>query len=487
MKIVQGNSADTIRRVVKDYIDFVGKSYGPAGQSVLIQDEHKLRAGDDGKIISESYELENEFDNAVIKYIKEVTAKTDSRVGDGTTTAALIMGGIVEEVGKLNANLLTAKNPYTYALEIKKGIKEAVDHVKKATKPIKDKKELYEIALNSSNDEELATLISETIFSVGKDGVVSVQDSSTARTFSEVTDGMEIEKGYVSPYFINETNDKVALKNSSILLVNKKLESFKELIPFLKEATTSNKALTIIADGFSEDVIMNFVISKAQNIFKPLLIENPAYGEQKLEFLKDLAAVCDAEVIDPKSGIDFNSLPAIMGTLGMITSITATKTNTIITNSGNKKDIADRITQLKAINATTNYEKDKIARRIAALVGGVAVIKVGANTQNEQETTKLKVEDAVNATRLAFKNGIIRGGGKTLNDINTSSEILNNALKAPRLKLEQNGKEFLDDKVYDPADVLIAAIESGASIGLGLIQMSGIIATKREKKTEPIY
>lgn len=492
MRIVHPNASTRIKKVVADYVNFVSKSYGPAGKSVLIQEEHRLRAVDDGKIISDRYELEDETDNAVVGYIKEATAKTDSRVGDGTTTAAIIMGAIVAEALE-EGNLYDKKNPQKHVKGIQDGVKEAITQIKKASKVVKTEEELYDIALNSSNDEELAEVISSTVFSVGKDGIVAVQDSQTAMTIVEKVDGMEIEKGYASPYLINEGQDKVHLKNPYILLANKKLESFQtEVFPLydklVKEARASKtevRGIVIIADGFSEDVILNTVVGKSTGYIRPLLIENPAFGEHKLEFLKDLQAVCGGSVLDPKLGESVGNVT--LESLGSVKSIVSTKTNTILINSGNKKAIAERVETLKTKDATTDYEKDKILRRIAALQGGIAVIKVGANTSNEQETKKLKVEDAVNATRLAFKNGSVRGGGVTLDAITTSSEVLNKALKAPRLKLIENGEEFLDDKVYDPVDVLIAALESGASIALGLIQISGIIATKREKKEDKAY
>lgn len=481
MRLVYPNSRERIRSVVSDCVKFVAKSYGPAGEKVLIQDEHRIRSVDDGKIILENYELENESDNAVIKYIKEATAKTDSRVGDGTTTSAILMGAIVEEVLGKNKNVLAVQNPHGYLEEVRRGAIEAVNLIRKSAKPVKDKKELYEVALNASNSEEIATLISETLFAIGKDGVISIQDSHTERTIVETKDGLELEKGYASPYLINK-DTKVVMDNPHVLLVNKKLDSFKEMIPLL--TTIKGEQIFIIADGFSEEVIMNMVVGRSQGLIKPLLVENPAYGDQKIELLKDLEAITGAYILEPKIGFKIEELRR--ENLGSLDSVIAEKNTTTLL--GGKKPTA-RIKELKdqLSLSTTDYEKDKLVRRIAALSGGVSVIKVGANTTNEQETKRLKVEDAINATRHAYRTGIVRGAGKTLSSIETSSEILNKALKAPRSKLEENGKEFLDDKVFDPADVVIAALESAVSIGCGLIEMSGIIYTKREKKQNPEY
>lgn len=485
MKIVN-KDVGVVSYVVRNFVDLLAKTYGPAGKSVLIQDGMDIRAVDDGKQVAKHYELHDEFENAVIGYIREATEKTDSRVGDGTTTSAILMGAIVDEVVKENPLLMT--NPHGALLELQNGVKEAVEQITKLAKPVKDKKELYRVALNSYNNDEVAKLIADTLFEVGPDGVISVEDSPTTKTEVEVVPGMELDKGYLTPYLINQGNDKVVLKNARVFLLNKRLDSLKELVPVLKEMIgAGQKEFLIVAEGFGEEVVAACIMNKIQGHARPLLVENPAYGDKKLELLKDLACVTGATIVDPK----VNKLENFtLDQLGLAGTVTAKKDSTVIANGGGKiSDIGSRVEELKTEleKVSSEYDKSRLSKRVASLLGGVAVLRVGANTENEQKTKKLKAEDSVNATKIAFKDGIVPGAGRTFEKIKTTSEVLNKALQAPRKRLEENGKEFLDDKVFDPAGVLIAALESAVSIACGLIKVGGIIATKREEEKNLHY
>lgn len=481
MKIVSPNANELVREVVKDFVDFVGVTYGPAGRKVLIQSALSVRAVDDGKLVAEDYELRDETRNAIAMYIKEALSKTDSRVGDGTTTAAILTGAIVQAI--FNDNKLLERNPALEVPKLQEALKEAVKQIEKGSKPVKTKEELYKVAYNSYNNEEIAKIISDTLFEIGKDGIISVEDSATVKTECEIVQGTEIPRGYMSPYLINDT-DKVVLKDALVLLANKKLDSIKDFVPFFQKFGPSGKKdILIIAEGFGDEVVGSFVMSKIQGIIRPLLVENPMFGEHRLDFLKDISAVCGGEIIDEKTGIDLKTLT--LESLGNASQVVAKKDSTILTGGkGKKTDINTQVAALKARLESSNnvFEKDKLSKRIAVLTGGIAVLKIGADTENEQKTKKLKVEDAVNAAKVAFKNGVGEGGGRTYERIKTSSEVLNQALKAPRQKLIENGEEFLDDKVVDPTSVLIAALESAVSIASGLVTMGGVIAQKREKK-----
>lgn len=484
MKIVSPNASELVREVVRDFVNFVGTTYGPVGKKVLIQNNFSVKAVDDGKLVAEEYELKDESKNAIASYIKEALSKTDARVGDGTTTAAILTGAIVE--GILTGNALTERSPEDIAL-LQSAALEAVKQIEKLSKPVKTKEELYKVAFNSYNNEEVAKLVADTVFEVGKDGVVSVEDSPTVKTECEIVQGTEIKKGYASPYFIND-GDKVTLKNPRILLANKRLESLKELVPLLQKVVASgNKSLVLIAEGFSDEVIGSLVMSKIQGILQPLIIENPMFGEHRIDFLEDVASVCGAIILDDKTGITLATIT--LDDLGEAQSLVAKKDSTVLTGGKGKKSVLNaQISKLrKRLELSTNaFEKDTLSKRIAVLAGGVAVLKIGADTENEQKTKKLKVDDAVSAAKVAFKNGVVEGGGRTYEKLKTSSPVLNEALKAPRKKLEENGKEFLDDKVVDPTDVLIAALESAVSIATGLVTLGGVIATKREKKRDDI-
>lgn len=483
MKIVRNHYSGGVREIVREFVDFLSPTYGPAGRKVLIQDGYNITSADDGKTAAQHYELENEVDNAVVMYVKEAMNKTDSRVGDGTTTSAIILGALVAEASKLNSNPLVATNPHGIIQDIRRGAEEAVKQIKKASKDIKTKEELYEVAYNSYNNEEIAKVISDTLFSIGKDGAISIEDSPTAKTECEVVEGMELAKGYASPYFVDE-GDRISLKDPVVLLANGKVELFRELIPLLQTLVKEGKKdILIIAEAFSDEVVKNLLMAKIHGGLKPLLVENPAYGDKKLELLKDMVVICGGKIVDDKTDIKI-----AYENLGKLTSAVSKKDSTILVGEGKKSDINKRIEKLRdELTKANEFEKVGIEKRIASLAGGVAILKVGANTENEQKTKKLKVEDSVNATKVAFRDGIVRGGGRTFESIKTSSEILNTALKAPRKMLEMNGKEFLDEKVYDPTQVLIAALESGVSIACGLLEIEGIIATKREKQEKIQY
>ncbi len=486
MKITHTNPLSTISRAVDKYLDLITPTYGPAGKKVLIaHNEYAMKAVDDGFEASKEFELENEFENAVVQYIKEATRKTNERAGDGTTTAGILMGAIFKETLGTDENVLKTlkKNYHKEVKEIEQGIKEAIAYIKSKAKDIKTKEELYNIAYNSYNNEEIATLISNTIYKIGENGLLAIGDSQTAQTQLEMVEGLELEKGYASPYFINSEKEECILSEVSILLFKQKVESFKEILPLLGKVKDHNKRLVLIADGFTEDVINNLILTKLQGLLTPVLIETPGFGEAKSENLRNIKVITGATIIDTEIikvedvTIDF---------LGSAKKLVSTKDKTsIISGRGDKTAIKLRAQQLQdKLETASKYDMDAINKHIAILQGGMALIKIGANTENEQKAIKAKVEDSVNATKLAFKDGIVKGGGKTYTDIKTSSAILNKALKAPFNQLVENGAEYLDEKVTDPAGVLIAALETGGSIACGLLEIGGIITTKREEKKE---
>lgn len=486
IKLIKHDPLKLIAGVTKKYVDFLAPTYGPAGKKILIQEnEFSIKAVDDGYEASKAFEMEGELENAIAEYIKESSAKTNSRVGDGTTTGGVIAGSIVAQVLKDLDDPMKDKVFKREEIEVQKAAKEAVAKIKELAKKVETKEELYAIAYNSFNDAQIAKLISETIFDIGKDGVLTIEDSKGFETTVEKTQGLELEKGYVSPYLVNNDRQENIIKASSLLLINKRVDSFVEIAPFLKKMFDAKIVnFTIIAEGFSEDCVNNIVVRRIQGMWNANLVETPGFGENKLELLKDIAAVTGAQVIDPKN----NPLDkAELDVLGNAESVVSSRTKTtIIGGKGTPEAIKMRLDAIKLYleASTTEYDKERFTRRLAAITGGIAIIKVGGNTENEQKSIKAKVEDAVNATRIAYQDGIVKGAGMTYYEIETSSPILNEALKAPRKLLEANGKEFLDENTFDPAGVLIAALESGVSIGCGLITMGGISAPKRKEDKE---
>ncbi len=479
MKITTSKPEKVILSAVKKYFEFIAPTYGPAGKKILIvQNEFNHEAVDDGKRSSLAFELEDELENAVIQYIKETTQKGK----DGTTTAGILMSNIVLEALKDSEDEYAPHDYHGMVLGLKSGLTEAVKQITKASKKIKTKEELYAIAHNSYNDDKIAKLIADTIFQIGKDGVLNVQDSKSTETAVEIVNGLEIQKGYASPYLVNK------LENPIILVVNKKINLFKELFPILTSATPQggrgfiHTDIVIIAEGFGEDVINNFLAAKITGRVRPLLIEAPGYGD-KYENMLDIAAITGATLVDEKLLKLENVTDAHFGVCETVES-TKDKT-TFLGGAGKTKDY---IGQLKGQfeKATNNFEKDKLTQRIAVISGGVAVIKVGAYTENEQKGIKTKVENAVNSTQIAFKGGVVPGAGKALLDIKTSSELLNRALKAPREQLEKNGAQYLDENTSDPSDVIITALESAVSIAGGLLTMGGISVPKRKKEDKEL-
>ena len=480
MKLTSSKPQEIILSAVKKYVEFIAPTYGPAGKKVLIiHNEFTHEAVDDGKRSSMAFEISDELENAVIQFIKETTQKGK----DGTTTAGLIMGNIVMEAFKDLDNEFKDADYHGMALSLKKGLDEAIKAVSKASRKIKTKDELYAIAYNSYNNETIAKLVADTIFTIGKDGVLSVEDSKGTETSVEVVSGLEIPKGYASPYLVNQ-EDKVILENPAILLINKKVNLFAEISLLIKKLVDNGwKDIAIIAEGFGDDVIIKCLGYRMQGIFRPLLIETPGYGD-RLENLTDIACIVGAKVIDDKI---LKLADATFDCRGTCDIIKSTKDKTIILGGAGKTKeyIAILKTQLEA--STNNFEKDKLTKRIAVLSGGIAVIKVGAYTENEQKGIKTKVENAVNSTQIAYKGGVVAGAGKSLMDIKTSSDLLNHALKAPRKQLETNGVKYLDENTVDPTDIVITALESAVSIASGLLEIGGISVPKREKKDKIEY
>jgi chaperonin GroEL len=480
MKLTTSQPESIILSAVQKYVEFIAPTYGPAGKKILIvQNEFNHEAVDDGKRSSQAFEIENELENAVIQYIKETTQKGK----DGTTTAGLIMGNIVLEAFKDLNNELVTPDYHGLAQGLKMGLTEAVKAISKASVKIKTKEELYAIAHNSYNDDKIAKLIADTIFTIGKDGVLAIEDSKGTETTVEVVNGLEIPKGYHSPYLINQ-EDKVVLERPAILLVNKKINLFSEVVHIIKFLMENQRPdITIIAEGFGDDVINKCIGYKMMGGLRPLLIETPGFGD-RLDNLTDIAVIVGGKVVDDKI-LKLQDVKAEH--LGTCDTIKATKDKTTILGGNGK--VKEYVIGLKGQldKSTNNFEKDTLTKRIAVLSGGVAVIKVGAYTENEQKGIKAKVENAVNSTQIAFKGGVVPGAGKALLDIKTSSELLNEALKAPRKQLELNGAKYLDENTVDPADVVITALESAISIASGLLTIGGISVPKREKKDKTEY
>lgn len=473
-KVTSAKPRQIILESVKEYRDLITPTYGPAGQGVLIGQGNTAKLVDDGQMASDELEVKSELHNAVISYIKDAARKTNTRVGDGTTSSIILMSAIVTSLLEEQEFAISAKTSFSSeAKSLKLALKEAVAAIKKASKKIKTQEELYSIAYNSFNNEEIANLIADLVFKTGEQGVIAVEESQSVKTESELTQGLEIERGYASPYL--STGTDVKLKNPLIYLTTKPFDRFVDLATALETQLKEGKRdFVVLAESFADEVIAGVVVNNARGAFNIMLIQAPGYGDYKRQLLEDIAMLTGATVLDPKRGDEF--------ALGVSEKVIITKDSTTFINPQSKAKLETYAKNLLKAETNSAFDKERLEKRAAALLGGIGIIRVGAHTESELKTTKAKVEDAVHATQAALRSGIVAGGGLTYASIKTSSEVLNNALKAPRLQLEQNGIEFLDKDAKDPTEVLIAALESAVSIASGLITTGSIIAEKREEK-----
>lgn len=475
MKVIDSNPRKRIIEVVQEYKAILAPTYGPAGQGVLIQKGTKVELVDDGQKASNAIEVKNELHNAVMTFLKEGAEKTNSRVGDGTTTAAIIMADLVLNILKEKEfSLEPAKSYRKEANQLKIAVKEAVAAIQKASKKVKGKSELEAIAYNSFNDQVISKLIADLVDKTGPQGVITVEESQGVETESSIVQGLEIDKGYASPYLAQGTETRI--KDASFLVSNKAFDRFSDLAGLLEgPIKAGQRDHIVIAESFGDEVIAGVVVNNARGAFKVMLIQAPSYGDHKKSLLEDIAVLTGAKVLDVKLDNEVQ--------FGRAEKVLVSKSQTTIINSATQEEVLKYAKTLSLAAKEGNpLEQERILKRAAALVGGVGIIKVGADTESEMFTLKAKVEDAVHATQAAQRSGIVEGAGKTYAKITTSSSYLNEALKAPRRQLEENGKEYLDEKVYDPAEVLIAALESAVSIAAGLITMGSIIAEKKEEK-----
>lgn len=434
-EILFGDAArNALKRGIDTVCDAVKITMGPKGRNVVLDRGHGTPTiTNDGVSIAKEIVLKDRFENMGAEAIKEVATKTNDSAGDGTTTSVVLAQAIVHEGMKHMNNGLGV-------MGIRSGIEQATKDVvaalQKLSKPIKTKEEIRQIAIISAESEELGKIIAETIEKVGKDGVVTVEESQVFGLESEIVEGLQFDKGYISPYMItNSDRMEAEYKDASVLITDKKISAFKDIFPILEKlAQTGKKELVIICEDMDGEALSTCVINRLRGGFNILAIKAPAYGERKKELLADIAVVTGATVISEETGMSLET--ADLTHLGHTARILTTKdVTTIIGGKGSKKDITARISQIKAQRelCKAKYEIEKFDERIAKLTGGVAIIKVGAATETEMKYLKLKIEDAVNATKAAIDEGIVVGGGAALIHACRMAEENNKKSKANRL------------------------------------------------------
>ena len=407
------------RKALKRGVDVVANAVkitiGPRGRNVVLDKGYgSPTITNDGVSIAKEITLKDKFENMGAEIIKEVASRTNDGAGDGTTTATILTQAIISEGMKqttMGVNAMGVKSG------IEMAAKDVVAALRALAKPIKSDEEIAQVATISAESEELGAIIADTIKKVGKDGVVTVEESQTTSLESEIVEGTQFDKGYISAYMITNTERMEAeFKDPAILLTDKKISTIKEILPLLEQlAATGKKDLVIIADDIDGEALATFVVNRLRGAFNVLGIKAPGYGDRKKEILQDIAVTIGATVISEDIGLTFEN--AGITALGKARKVISTKDNTVIVGGkGKKEDIAERIQQLKTQRdaVDSKYDKEKFDERIAKLSGGVAVIRVGAATETEMKYLKLKIEDAVNATKAAIEEGIVAGGGVSL-------------------------------------------------------------------------
>ncbi len=475
--VIFGNEIrEELKKGVETVANAIKVTIGPKGKNVALQ---KAFGGptvtNDGVSIAKEIELKDPFKNMGAEIIKEVATKTNDKAGDGTTTAMVLASAIALEGFKRTS---MGANATLVRRGIEQAAKDAVEELKKMSRQVKNKEEIKNVATVSAESEELGATIAETIDKVGKDGVVTVEESQSFGIESEVVEGLEIDNGYISPYMVtNAEKMEAEYKDVPVLLTDKKISSVQEILPLLEKlAQTGKKELVIIADDVEGEALATFVVNKLRGTFSVLAIKAPGYGDRKKELLGDIATVLGATVVTEDLGMKLED--AELDVLGEAGRIVASKDKTVIVDGkGKKSAIQERVAQLKAQleQADSKFDKEKLEERIAKLSGGVAVIKVGAATETEMKYLKDKIEDAVNATKAAIEEGIVPGGGTALvkvaeklsqnkeaqekDEFGVGYRILVNALRAPFKQIVINaGRE-------DAEVIMKEMVKAGVNFG----------------------
>ena len=510
-----------LEKGVDQLADTVKITLGPKGRNVVL--DKKFGAPlitNDGVTIAKEIELEDPFENMGAQLVKEVSTKTNDVAGDGTTTATLLAQALIREGLK---NLAAGANPMVMKKGIAKATAAAIEAMKVNSQKVNGSADIARVGAVSSGDEAIGQLIAEAMEKVGHDGVITIEESKTAETYSEVVEGMQFDRGYVTPYMVTDTEKMEAnLDDALILITDKKISNIQELLPVLEQVVQSGKKLLIIAEDVEGDALSTLIVNRLRGTLNVVCVKAPGFGDRRKEMLQDIAILTGGTVISSDVGLELKE--ATLDQLGQARQVKVTKENTTIVNgAGSSEEIKARIGQIKSqIEVTTSdYDKEKLQERLAKLAGGVAVIKVGAATEVEMKEKKLRIEDALNATRAAVEEGIVAGGGtaylnaipaveklyaETEGDEKTGLQIVARALTAPVKqiaanagidgsvvleKIRESGKvgygfdaynevycDMIPTGIVDPTKVTRSALENAASIASTLLTTESLVADK---------
>ncbi len=511
----------SLERGVNALADTVKITLGPKGRNVVLDKKYGAPLiTNDGVTIAKEIELEDAFENMGAQLVKEVSTKTNDVAGDGTTTATLLAQAIIREGLK---NLAAGANPMVMKKGIAKATATAIDATKANSQKVKGTEDIARVGTVSSGDETIGRLIAEAMEKVSADGVITVEESKTAETYSEVVEGMQFDRGYITPYMVTDTEKMEAvLDDALILITDKKISNIQELLPLLEQVVQSGKKLIIIAEDVEGEALSTLIVNRLRGTLNVVCVKAPGFGDRRKEMLQDIATLTGGVVISSEVGLELKETQLFQ--LGQARQVKVTKENTIIVDGAGDPDaIKGRISQIKALIETTTseYDREKLQERLAKLSGGVAVIKVGAATEVEMKEKKLRIEDALNATRAAVEEGIVAGGGtayvnaiaavdalvaETDGDEKTGVRIIAKALTEPVKqiaanagidgsvvleKIRESGKtgygsdayseiyvDMIDAGIVDPTKVTRSALENAASIAATLLTTEALVADK---------
>jgi len=511
-----------LQKGVDQLADTVKITMGPKGRNVVLDKKYgSPLITNDGVTIAKEIELPDPMENMGAQLVKEVATKTNDVAGDGTTTATLLTQAIVREGLK---NLAAGANPMIMKKGIKAAADAAIEEIKKNSKKVKGTEDIARVGAISSGDETIGKLIAEAMEKVGADGVITVEESKTAETYSEVVEGMQFDRGYVTPYMATDMEKMEAVLDDAIILItDKKISAVQDLLPLLEQVVQSGKKLLIVAEDVEGEALNTLIVNRLRGTLNVCCVKAPGYGDRRKEMLQDIAILTGGTVVSEEVGLELKD--ATMAMLGKAKQVKVTKENTIIVGgAGKSADIKARVAQIRSqIDVTTSdYDKEKLQERLAKLAGGVAVVRVGAATETEMKEKKLRIEDALNATRAAVEEGIVAGGGTayvnaipavekllktTEGDEKTGVQIVAAALAEPVRQIAVNagvdgsvvlekvkeGKvgygydaysetycDMMKAGIVDPTKVTRSALENAASIAAVLLTTEALVADKPE-------
>ena len=523
--IIYGEEArKALQAGIDTLADTVKITLGPKGRNVVLSKKYgSPLITNDGVTIAKEIELEDAFQNMGAALVKEVATKTNDAAGDGTTTATLLAQALVREGMK---NIAAGANPMVVKKGMQKAVDAAVEQIKKNSQAVNGSKDIERVATVSAGDESVGKLIAEAMEKVTADGVITLEEGKTAETYSEVIEGMQFDRGYISPYMVTDTDKMEAvIDDPYILITDKKISSIQDVLPLLEQIVQAGKKLVIIAEDVEGDALTNIILNKLRGVFVCVAVKAPGFGDRRKEMLKDIAVLTGGEVITEELGLDIKETQ--INQLGRAKQVKVNKENTIIVDGcGDKDAIKDRVHEIKnAIeNTTSEFDKEKLQERLAKLSGGVGVIKVGAATEVEMKEKKLRIEDALAATKAAVEEGIVAGGGTALinampavkalvdtleGDEKTGAKIVLRALEEPVRQIALNaglegsviidtinreGKvgygfdaytetygDMISAGIVDPAKVTRSALQNAASVAAMVLTTESLVADKPEE------